>query len=239
MMKLGVNVDHVATIRQARASKVPDPVEAALAAELAGADGITVHLRSDRRHIQERDLRLLREIVKTKLNLEMAVTDEMTKIAAEIEPHSITLVPEKPDELTTEGGLDIKANMNAIEKLIKKLEGKSIIIGAFIDTDIEQIDCAVKLGLNHIEINTGKYAEKWPEREAEEELEKIKRSVDYALQKELIVNGGHGLDYKNVIPIREITGINELNIGHSIVARAVIVGMYEAVCEMLALIGDF
>ncbi len=238
-MKLGVNVDHIATLRQARASRVPDPVEAALAAELAGADGITVHLRSDRRHIRERDLKLLREVVKTKLNLEMAVTEDMTNIAYEIEPDSITLVPEKPDELTTEGGLDISSNRENVKNLVKKFRDKNVRVGAFIDTDFSQIDTAIETGLAHIEINTGRYSEKWPDAGAEDELEKITKAVEYAVNKNIIVNGGHGLDYKNVIPIREITEIDELNIGHSIVARSVIVGMQEAVSEMILLINAF
>lgn len=239
-MKLGVNVDHIATLRQARKSRVPDPVEAALIAELAGADGITVHLRSDRRHIQKRDLKLLRGVVKTRFNLEMAVTEEMAEIAYDIAPDSITLVPEKPDELTTEGGLDLRSNSLSIKALIEKLKGRKMIrIGAFIDTDISQIDAALELGLAHVEINTGEYADKWPDKEADKEYSKISKAAEYAAQNNIVVNGGHGLDYKNVIPIREITEIDELNIGHSIVARSVIAGMYEAVSEMLLLVTAF
>jgi len=237
-MKLGVNVDHIATLRQARKARVPDPVEAAMSAELAGADGITVHLRSDRRHIQERDLHLLRQIIKTKLNLEMAVTPEMTKVAAGISPDTITLVPERPEELTTEGGLNIVSSFSDVKTLLSALAGKGIKIGAFIDTGKEQVDAAYELKLSHVEINTGKYADAVNEDEKLVELDKIKTIVNYAVKKGITVNGGHGLDYKNVCSIAGIHDIYELNIGHSIIARSVIVGMYEAVAEMLLAIND-
>ena len=232
-MKLGVNVDHVATLRQARKSIEPDPVWAAAEAELAGADGITVHLREDRRHIQERDLRILREVVKTKLNLEMAATKEMVSIAISLKPDTITLVPEKREEVTTEGGLDIAGILDKLKKIAEKLKSSDIRVGAFIDPETRQITILNKINLDHIEINTGKYAESKNISEKEKQLESIRNSVLEIVDKGIQVNAGHGLNYKNVAEIVKIDGIEELNIGHSIMARAIFVGINQAVKEMI------
>ena len=232
-MKLGVNIDHVATLRQARNSIEPDPVWAAAEAELAGADGITVHLREDRRHIQERDLRILREVVKTKLNLEMAATKEMVSIAISLKPDTITLVPEKREEVTTEGGLDIAGILDKLKKIAEKLKSSDIRVGAFIDPETRQITILNKINLDHIEINTGKYAESKNISEKEKQLESIRNSVLEIVDKGIQVNAGHGLNYKNVAEIVKIDGIEELNIGHSIMARAIFVGINQAVKEMI------
>ena len=232
-MKLGVNIDHVATLRQARNSIEPDPVWAAAEAELAGADGITVHLREDRRHIQERDLRILREVVKTKLNLEMAATKEMVSIAISLKPDTITLVPEKREEVTTEGGLDIAGILDKLKKIAEKLKSSDIRVGAFIDPETRQISVLNKINLDHIEINTGKYAESKNISEKEKQLESIRNSVLEIVDKGIQVNAGHGLNYKNVAEIVKIDGIEELNIGHSIMARAIFVGINQAVKEMI------
>lgn len=232
-MKLGVNIDHVATLRQARKSVEPDPVWAAAEAELAGADGITVHLREDRRHIQERDLRILREVVKTKLNLEMAATKEMVSIAISLKPDTITLVPEKREELTTEGGLDIAGILDKLKKISEELKSSDIRVGAFIDPETRQISVLNKINLDHIEINTGKYAESKNISEKEKQLESIRNSVLEIVDKGIQVNAGHGLNYKNVAEIVKIDGIEELNIGHSIMARAIFVGINQAVKEMI------
>ena len=232
-MKLGVNVDHVATLRQARKSIEPDPVWAAVEAELAGADCITVHLREDRRHIQERDLRLLRKVVKTKLNLEMAATKEMVSIAISLKPDTITLVPEKREEVTTEGGLDIVVILDKLKGIIEELKSSNIKVGAFIDPETRQIAVLNKINLDHIEINTGKYADSKNPSEREKELESIRNSVLEVSDKGIQVNAGHGLDYKNVADIVKIDGIEELNIGHSIIARAIFVGINQAVKEMI------
>jgi len=232
-LKLGVNIDHVATLRQARKSVEPDPVWAAAEAELAGADGITVHLREDRRHIQERDLRILREVVKTKLNLEMAATKEMVSIAISLKPDTITLVPEKREELTTEGGLDIAGILDKLKKISEELKSSDIRVGAFIDPETRQISVLNKINLDHIEINTGKYAESKNISEKEKQLESIRNSVLEIVDKGIQVNAGHGLNYKNVAEIVKIDGIEELNIGHSIMARAIFVGINQAVKEMI------
>ncbi len=232
-MKLGVNVDHVATLRQARMTIEPDPVWAAVEAELAGADGITIHLREDRRHIQERDLKILREVVKTKLNLEMAPTTEMVKIACSIMPDTVTLVPERREEITTEGGLNIAGMLNKIRKTTDNLRSGKIKVGAFIDPDIRQIEACKKINFDHIEINTGKYSETKNSITAEKELIAIRNSVVDALDNDIKVNAGHGLNYKNVADIVKIDGIEELNIGHSIIARSVFVGIRKAVEEMI------
>ena len=232
-MKLGVNVDHVATLRQARKSIEPDPVWAAVEAELAGADCITVHLREDRRHIQERDLRLLRKVVKTKLNLEMAATKEMVSIAISLKPDTITLVPEKREEVTTEGGLDIVVILDKLKGIIEELKSSNIKVGAFIDPETRQIAALNKINLGHIEINTGKYADSKNLPEKEKQLESIRNSVLEIVDKGIQVNAGHGLNYKNVADIVKIDGIEELNIGHSIIARAIFVGINQAVKEMI------
>jgi len=235
MPKLNVNVDHVATIRQARGSNEPDPVFAAYLAELAGAHGIVVHLREDRRHIQDRDLYVMRETVKTKLNMEMAATNEMVTIAVEVMPDMVTLVPEKREELTTEGGLDVAGNKKSISKAVDRLKEKGIFVSLFIDPDEKQITASDDIGADMVEIHTGAYAEAENEMKIENELKKVESSVTIALDYGLRVAAGHGLDYQNIEPIAWIEEIEQLNIGHSIISRAVIVGIEEAVSEMLIL----
>jgi len=236
MIKLGVNVDHVATLRQLRKGKTPDPIEAAILCELAGCDSIVCHLREDRRHIQERDLFLLKEVIKTKLNLEMALSEDIIQIALKVKPHQITIVPEKREELTTEGGLDVKTNIKRIKEVIKLFKKENIKVSLFIEPDFEQIEYSKEAEVDFIEIHTGKYAECVLEEDLYKELNKIKKSTEYAISIGLKVNAGHGLDYKNVIPICQIKGIEELNIGYSIVGRSVFVGIYQAVKEMIELI---
>jgi pyridoxine 5-phosphate synthase len=236
MPKLAVNVDHVANIRQARGIDIPDPVTAAALAELAGAHGIVVHLREDRRHIQERDVALLRQTVKTKLNLEMAATPEMIKIAKNIKPDLVTLVPEKRQELTTEGGLDVKGNSGALEKAVSDLRDSGIRISAFVDPDVAQIKASVDIGADIVELHTGRFAEAGDAAARLIEAETIAKAATFASKGGLQVSAGHGLDYRNVELIADIDEIEELSIGHSIVARAVMVGMGQAVMEMLALI---
>jgi len=235
-MKLAVNVDHFATLRQARLSDEPDPVLLALLAELAGADGVVVHLRGDRRHIQERDLKLLREVVKTKLNLEMAATEEMKKIALRIKPDVVSLVPERPEELTTEGGLNVVAGRKHLAPFIRDLQKAGIRVSIFVDPDLEQIRTCAELGVNLIEINTGKYAELKPGTRREKALEQIKKAAALGKQLGLEVHAGHGLDYRNVQAIVAIPEISELSIGFSIVARAAVVGVVQAVREMKTLL---
>lgn len=237
MPKLNVNVDHVATVRQARGVNEPDPVLAAYIAELAGAHGIVVHLREDRRHIQDRDLYVMRETVKTKLNMEMAATNEMVRIATEVMPDMVTLVPEKREELTTEGGLDVIGNMKSVSKTVDKLREKGLFVSLFIDPDEKQIKASNDIGADMVEIHTGAYAEANNEKKIEKELKKVENSVLIALDQGLRVAAGHGLDYQNVEPIAWIEEIEELNIGHSIISRSVIVGIEEAVSEMLILCG--
>jgi len=236
MVRLGVNVDHVATVRQARLVKEPDPVAAAVLVELAGADGIVCHLREDRRHIQDRDLRLLREVVKTHLNLEMAPTDEMVKIATEVLPDMTTLVPEKRQELTTEGGLDVVTYAERLTDIVAELHAHNIVVSLFIDPDIRQIKAAAEVGADYVELSTGEYANAEDMNTQTEELQKLREMAAAAGKLKLGVSAGHGLNYQNVRPVAEIPEIEELNIGHSIVARAVLVGMERAVREMLALI---
>ncbi|RMF47846.1 MAG: pyridoxine 5'-phosphate synthase [Deltaproteobacteria bacterium] len=236
MALLGVNVDHVATIRQARGGTEPDPVAAAALAELAGADGITVHLREDRRHIQDRDVRLLRQTVQTRLNLEMAATDEMVAIALDILPDSVTLVPEKREELTTEGGLDVCLHRNLIRKQTELLRQGGISVSLFIDPDLEQVKAAHRVGADFIEIHTGSYCEAGNEDLRRRELEKIETALRAGRKLGLGVNAGHGLNYQNVGPVARMSGFHEFNIGHSIVSRAVLVGMDRAVRDMVALI---
>jgi len=234
-MILGVNVDHVATIRQARLAKEPDPVMAATLAILGGADGITVHLREDRRHIQDRDLRLLREIVTVELNLEMAATDEMLKISLDVKPDLITIVPEKRQELTTEGGLNVKENRTMLKEFIKNINDKGIPVSLFINPSIEDVDISKEIGAQMVEIHTGMYADALPIKKIDE-LRKIMKAVQRAKSLGLEVNAGHGLNYHNVKAVAAIPGLRGLYIGHSIVARAVLVGMKEAVREMKELI---
>ncbi len=235
--RLGVNVDHVATVRQARGVQVPDPVEAAVLAELAGCDGITIHLREDRRHIQDRDLAILRRTVKTKLNLEMASTQEMVKIALDVKPDVVTLVPERREELTTEGGLEVAMNMDYLKKVITLLSDAEVRVSLFVDADIDQIKASHRVGAQAVEIHTGKYAEAKTRREAESEYGKIVNAAKIAQKLKLEVVAGHGLDYRNVRAIVEIHEIVEVNIGHSIVSRAVMVGMERAVREMKMVMG--
>ena len=231
MIRLGVNVDHVATVRQARLIDVPDPVEAALLAERAGADGITVHLREDRRHIQERDVRLLRERSRSKVNLEMAVTSEMVAFAESVKPDDACFVPEKREELTTEGGLDVVLHQAKIKEAVERLQGRGIHVSLFIDPDQAQIEAAKEVGAHAIEIHTGSYCNVGGPARAKE-LDTIAGAARLARGLGLEVHGGHGLNYENVLPIARIPEIVELNIGHSIIARAVIVGIAQAVREM-------
>jgi pyridoxine 5-phosphate synthase len=230
MMRLGINVDHVATVRQARGIDIPDPVEAALLAEKGGADGITVHLREDRRHIQERDVEILRQRVMAKLNLEMAVTPEMVKQAERIRPNDVCLVPERREELTTEGGLDVVAYRGKVQEAVRCLQGEGILVSLFVDPQEGQIEASRETGAHGIEIHTGRYCNAAGGRE--KELEEIKAAVSLAHCLGLEVHGGHGLNYENVSPIARIPEIVELNIGHSIIARAIMVGMVQAVSEM-------
>ncbi|HAW50076.1 TPA: pyridoxine 5'-phosphate synthase [bacterium] len=236
MPRLGVNVDHVATIRQARGGSEPDPVSAAIIAELAGADGIVVHLREDRRHIQERDCIILRQIVSGKLNLEMAPTDEMVKFARTLKPDQATLVPEKRQELTTEGGLDVVSGIEYLKPLIGLLQNDRISVSLFVDPDIDQIKAADRCKADAIEIHTGRYADARNEEERELEFDKIRMAASLGKKLGLSVYAGHGLNYHNVQRIVSIKEIEELNIGHSIVSRAVLVGMKEAVRSMIELI---
>ncbi len=237
MALLGVNVDHVATIRQARGGSEPDPVTAAALAELAGASGITVHLREDRRHIQDRDVRLLRQTVQTRLNLEMAATDEMVGIALDVLPDSVTLVPERREELTTEGGLDVCLHRNLIRRQVGLLKQGGICVSLFIDPDLEQVKAAHRVGADFIEIHTGAYCEARTDELRRRELEKIETALRAGRKLGLGVNAGHGLNYQNVRAVAGMSGFHEFNIGHSIVSRAVLVGMERAVREMVALIG--
>ena len=236
MSRLGVNIDHVATIRQARGGVEPDPVAAAVFAELAGADGITIHLREDRRHIQDRDLNILRRTVQTKLNLEMAATAEMVDIALSVRPDCCTLVPEKRQELTTEGGLDVRLNLDHISDAVRKLKDGGIIVSLFIDPDHEQIKAAVRCDADYIEIHTGSYAEAEDWEAEERELEKIDNAIKLASKLGLGVNAGHGLNYINIKKIAALGGIEEFNIGHAIISRAVLVGLDRAVREMAELV---
>lgn len=229
---LGVNVDHIATLRQARGTNYPDPVHAASVAEHAGADGITVHLREDRRHIQDRDIHVLKETLATRMNFEMAVTDEMIAIACEVKPVFCCLVPEKRAELTTEGGLDVIAQLDKITKATKELTDAGIAVSLFIDADKAQIDAAVQTKAPYIEIHTGHYADLTDETEQQKELARLIEGIKYADNLGLKVNAGHGLNYFNVKPIAAISELIELNIGHAIIARAAIDGLDKAVRDM-------
>lgn len=236
MTHLAINVDHVATIRQARGINEPDPVTAAAICELAGAAGIVVHLREDRRHIQDRDVLLLRETVKTKLNLEMGATKEMVQIALDLVPDLVTLVPEKREELTTEGGLDVVTQKKKLSKAIKKLADKNIPVSLFVDPDPEQIKASLDVGATFVEIHTGRYCDATSEEEIEEEFQLISDSASLAFQMGLRVNAGHGLNYTNTARIAALDTIEELSIGHAIISRAVFVGMDQAVREMKTII---
>ena len=237
MAGLMVNVDHVATVRQARGGSEPDPVVAAALAELAGCDGIIVHLREDRRHIQDRDLELLRQTVKTKLNLEMAAVPEMVKIAQKIKPDIATLVPEKRRELTTEGGLDVIANRKSVKKTVGELQKAGIVVSLFIDPNPKQIEVSrEEIETDYIEIHTGAFSEARNLTQEKSELQKLIEAVEVASQLGLGINAGHGLDYYNIKKVVSIEEIEEFSIGHSIIARAIMVGMEQAVREMIALV---
>lgn len=233
---LGVNIDHIATVRQARRSAYPDPVKAALDAEEAGADGITLHLREDRRHIQDKDVHLLRELLQTRMNLEMAVTEEMLGIAEKVRPQHICLVPEKRQEITTEGGLNVVNHESQIHDACHRLANANAEVSLFIDPEFEQIDAAVRCGAPAIELHTGAYAEANGQTLQAKELDRLEKAVNYGLSRGLVVNAGHGLHYHNVEPVAAIPGINELNIGHAIIAHALFVGLKTAVKEMRQLL---
>jgi len=236
MIRLGVNIDHVATIRQARRGREPDPVAAAILVEMAGADGVVIHLREDRRHINDRDLTVVREVVKTHLNLEMAATEEMVKKAITVLPDMVTLVPENRMEITTEGGLDVQNQFDQFEEVIATLRANNIIVSLFIDPDIYQIKAAARLRADYVELHTGSYANAEDLSKQTDELEKLKSAALGASKLGLGVSAGHGLNYQNVAEICKIKQIEELNIGHSIISRAVLVGLETAVRDMLHLI---
>ena len=236
-MRFSLNVDHIATLRNVRGESLPDPVTAALIAEQAGVDGVVVHLREDRRHIKERDVRLLRELITTKLDLEMAATEEIIKIACDVGPELSTIVPEKRQELTTEGGINIIDNISYLKNSIKELHNSEIEVSLFIEPDLDQINAAAEIESDYIEIHTGIFANAVSEEEQFDELEKIRIAVKHAKKLGLGVNAGHGLNYQNIKVFRELTDIDEVSIGHAIIARAVIVGIKDAVKEMINLIG--
>jgi pyridoxine 5-phosphate synthase len=234
--RLGVNVDHVATLRQVRRATYPDPVAAAVMAELAGADQITIHLREDRRHIQERDLQVMRKTVTTRLNLEMAVAQEMLRIAYEVRPDMVTLVPERREELTTEGGLDVVSGREAVRKAVKTLKDAEIEVSLFIDPDVDQVKAAHRAEAHAVELHTGRYCDARLAADRRRELNRLLDATKAAAKLGLKVAAGHGLNYQNVLPVAAIQEIEELNIGHAIVAHAVLVGMERAVREMKALL---
>lgn len=235
-MRLAINVDHFATLREARRSNEPEPVLAALLSEQAGAEGIVCHIRGDRRHIKERDLRLFKEAIKTKLNIEMAATEEMKKIAIDLKPEVVSLVPEREEELTTEGGLDVISNEKHLGPHIQELQKAGIRVSIFVDPNLKQIEACHRVGVNLIEINTTKYSDLRPGAERDKALDEIKEVAKYSHTLGMEIHAGHGLDYKNVQPIAEIPEISELSIGFSIVARSAIVGIDMAVREMVSLI---
>ncbi|ANI31178.1 pyridoxine 5'-phosphate synthase [Yersinia entomophaga] len=235
---LGVNIDHIATLRNARGTHYPDPVQAAFIAEQSGADGITVHLREDRRHITDRDVRILRQTIQTRMNLEMAVTDEMLDIACDIQPHFCCLVPEKRQEVTTEGGLDVAGQIDKMTLAVGQLTDAGILVSLFIDADMRQIDAAVAVGAPYIEIHTGAYADAKSDLIRQAELMRIAKAAAYAAGKGLKVNAGHGLTYHNVQPIAALPEMHELNIGHAIIGQAVMTGLPAAVSEMKTLMRE-
>ncbi len=235
-MRLCVNIDHVATLREARGGNEPDPVSAALMCEMAGASGIVCHLREDRRHINDRDLRLLRETIKTKLDLEMAATQEIIAIAIDVLPELATLVPEKRQELTTEGGLDVVGHKNYLRDVVQQLQSHEILVSLFVDPVPEQIDAAAKVGANYIEIHTGEYANARTENERRKLLDEISLVASMASGLGMGVNAGHGLNTLNIQPLKEIKEIEEVSIGHALIARAVFIGLEKAVREMVDLV---
>lgn len=236
MIKLGVNIDHIATLREARKGNDPEPVAAAKIAELHGADGITVHLREDERHIKYRDVFLLRKVVQTKLNLEMSIVDDIVKKAIELKPNQATLVPEKREEITTEGGLDVVSGFDRIKTVIEILKKEGILVSLFINPDMKQVESSIKTGADAIEIHTGHYANAVTEKIKAEELRRIFSTKEFGIKNGIIVNAGHGLNYWNVSELAAMEGFNEFNIGHSIVARAVLSGLGNAVKDMKELL---
>jgi pyridoxine 5-phosphate synthase len=237
MSRLGVNIDHVATVRQARGAVYPEVVTAAAIAEMAGADQITVHIRGDRRHIQDRDIEILRRTVQTRLNVEMATTPEMVDVICGLRPHQVSLVPERPDEITTEGGLDVVAHLDDVLRARDALTGRGIAVSIFIDPDEPQIDLVAREGITHIEFNTAAYAEELDEEIRDRELARLLLAVEIARGRGLHVAAGHGLHYHNVQPLAAEPGIEEFNIGHALIARAIFSGLAEAVREMKRLVG--
>ena len=235
-MRFSLNIDHFATVRNSRGGQQPDPVTAALIAEQAGADGIVCHLREDRRHINERDVRLLRELIKTKLDLEMAAVDEIIKIACDVGPELATLVPEKRQELTTEGGLNVIDNVSHLKDTIEELHNSEIEVSLFIEPDLEQVDASAEIHSDFIEIHTGVFANAVSEEEQFDELERIRAAVKHAKKLGLGVNAGHGLDYQNIKVFREVPDIDEVSIGHAVIAHAMFVGIERAVKEMIELL---
>lgn len=235
---LGVNIDHIATVRQARGTRYPDPVQAAMDAEEAGADGITLHMREDLRHIQARDVRLIKEVLQTRMNLELAVTPAMLAFAEEIYPQHTCLVPEKREELTTEGGLDVLSHQKAVEHAVQRMQAMGSEVSLFIDPDLGQIKAAAEIGAPVIELHTGCYADATNPEQHQHELQRIIRAAEYAASLNLIVNAGHGLNYQNVKPIAAIKELHELNIGHAIIARALFSGLKEAVRDMRRLMQE-
>ncbi len=237
-MRFSLNIDHVATLRNARGETQPEPITAALLAEQAGIDGIVVHLREDRRHINERDVRLLREVISTKLDLEMAATDEIIQIACDVGPELATIVPEKRQELTTEGGLNVIDQIELMKETTSRLHDSNIEVSFFVEPDLHQIDASAEIGADFIEIHTGIFANAESEEEQIDELERIRGAVNHARKLGLGVNAGHGLNYQNIKIFKELDGIEEVSIGQSIIARAVFVGLNEAIKEMMRLIGS-
>ncbi len=236
MVKLGVNIDHVATIRQARREEDPDPVMAALICEKSGAHSIVAHLREDRRHIQDRDVLVLKKAIKTRFNLEMSLYPDIVDIASALKPHQVTIVPERRQEITTEGGLDVMLSMSKLKRASERLRKNGTEISVFIAPDKKQILASYDIGIRMLEFHTGAYAKNFANRQAEADLRKIMLMTEFACKKGMIVNAGHGLNYDNVRPIAKIEGMNELNIGHSIISRAVFVGLDRAVKEMVLLL---
>jgi pyridoxine 5-phosphate synthase len=240
-IRLGVNVDHVATVRQARRGREPDPVTAAAASELGGADQITIHLREDRRHIQERDLRILRETVQTRLNLELALAEEVLEVCLAVRPDQATLVPERRQEVTTEGGLDVAGQQGAVEKAVRRIESAGIVPSLFIDPELAQVDASAAAGARAVELHTGSFAQAWQARDEkaiERERERLLRAGVRAREKGLGFYAGHGLDYTNIQRVRDLPGLEEVNIGHAIISRALFVGLETAVRQMKSLLEE-
>ncbi len=236
MIKLGVNIDHIATLRQARNGIEPDLLEGAALVEKAGADGITVHLREDRRHIQEKDIFLLKKNIKTRLNLEMAVSEEIVKIALRLKPRNVCIVPEKRQELTTEGGIDVCSGEKRIREVVRRLKNRKIMVSLFIDPELRQVRAAGEAGADCVELHTGAYANVKAGKGRKKELERLRKAGKLTVELGMVLNAGHGLDYRNVIPVAGLPRMNELNIGHSIISRAVMTGLGNAVREMKKLI---